>query len=259
MGTFLTLMALFFANHLQAAETVKVAKQQPNSANSTHIWTFGLGSIFHRLQAYGDNDLAGTSATIDIGYGIVKEKWFLRGAFSSILGPYEPARDHQFNMDYFGTGFLLLAGAQLQNFPYQNFKFDKFEDRSLDYGLAFGFYYFDLSGKSIGKNRRIDNDSSVAPRDYRSNITNLALLPSFFVSWLTPSRQAGNTPEDLKTRVEGYQLIVGAVIPVMSYYDNQYSKDSLQDDGSNMSVVIRERGSFTGASAYVALSILLGI
>ncbi len=254
------ILILTFTNLTLCAEQQKQDQKEDHRpleyASSIQIWSFGLGSIFHRLQAYGDNDLAGTSAAIDLGYGVLKEKWFVRGAFSSILGPYEPARDHQFNMDYFGTGFLLLAGAQLQNFPYQNMNF---ENRSLGYGLAFGFHYFDLSGKSIGKNRKIDNDSSVAPRDYRSNITNLALLPAIYISWLNPYRKIGNTPEDLKTRVEGYQVLIGAIVPVISYYDNEYSRDKLQDDGSNLSVVVRERGSFTGASAYLAISILLGI
>ena len=251
MAQFILFLAWFTCLDGVAAET-----SPAQYSESTQIWTFGLGSIFHRLQAYGDNELAGTSATIDIGYGILHEKWFVRGAFSSILGPYEPARDSQFNMDYFGTGFLLMAGAQLPDLPLPILKV---ESRSLVYGLAFGLHYSDLSGKSIGKNRKTDNDSSVAPQNYRSNITNLALLPAFYMSWLSPPRKIGNTPEDLKTRVEGYQLLAGALIPVMSYYDNEYSQDKLQGDGSSVNVAVRERGSFTGASFYLAIAILLGI
>jgi hypothetical protein len=252
---FLTLILLTFAPIAGAIEATKTA----NPGVRKTVWSFGLSGIRHSLKAGDGNEVLGNSASINLGTGYVSDSWYILGSFDIILGPYEPTYNQQLDVDYFGTGFTVWSGYSAQELNL----------RSPDggYGFALGFSYADIVGRSIGKNRgesasNIDNNNLVD--NYTIKVTNFSLLPAVFFSWLEEPRSRGNSPDLLKTRIDGYFLTIGIAMPLLISYHAKFDTRDQYEVVDDKVVIIQESeterpsGHLRGYSLLITMTSLLG-
>ncbi len=252
------LLGLIFASPLAKAQaTMKVPITAPSNAPAEvkgSVWSFGITGMRHSLKAGDGNELLGNAGAIQLGTGWIANSWYSDVSLDILLGPYEPTRDKQLNVDYVGTGLTAFAGfsAQTKNL------------RSAEggYGFALGLSYADTVGRSIGRNRK-EGSSSDLIDNYTMRVTNFSLIPAIFFSWLKEARPKGNTPELLETRVEGYFLTIGMAMPLLSSYSAKYDKrgsdeaSSEEDSGDGVEEK-DEKGQLRGYSIMVALKSMLG-
>lgn len=221
-------------------------------------FSVGLSGQRHSLKSGDGNEVLGNSAVIQLGKGYIADTWFWNASLDIHLGPYEPARGRQLDVDYFGTGLSLWAGTSAQN--------SNLRSPEGGYGFALGLSYADVVGRSLGRNRLEQGDPS-DPRNqhlidnYVLRVTNFSLLPAIFFCWLDEARPAGNTPELLATRLEGFILTVGMAMPLLVSYKAQYDTRT-QRDRQNTIVkpagTARESGQLRGYSIVIALTAMLG-
>ena len=206
-----------------------------------NVWSFGLTGMRHSLKAGDGNELLGNSGAIQLGTGYISASWYSDVSLDILLGPYEPTREKQLNVDYVGTGLTAFAGfsAQTKNL------------RSAEggYGFALGLSYADSVGRSVGRNRKEGRSSDLID-NYSMRVTAFSLIPAIFFSWLREARPNGNTPELLETRVEGYFLTIGMAMPLLSSYSAKYDKR----DGEP----VTEKGQLRGYSLVITLKAMLG-
>jgi len=236
----------------------KIANKKPAAARH-NVWNFGLTGNRHYLKAGNGNEVLGNSSSINLGTGYISDSWYVLGSFDIILGPYEPAFRKQLDVDFFGTGITVWTGFSAQTLNL----------RSPDggYGFALGFSYADVVGRSIGKNRKQTN-SKIKNNDlvdnYSIKTTNFSLLPAVFFSWLEEARPRGNTPELLKTRLDGYFLTMGIAMPLFVTYHAKYEKRDqyeIQDDQivkTKDSEIVSPKGQLRGYSLVITFTSLLG-
>ncbi len=213
-------------------------------------WSFGISSLKHSLKARGGVEYIGPAAGLQIGYGRISDYWFTNASVDILLGPYQPTQSGQIDVDYSGTGITLEAGLSAHSANI----------RSADggYGFVMGLNYGDTVGRNSGINRKSSStNASFAGEgdetlldEYSQRVTYFALSPQIFFSWLQPPRPIGNTPELLTTRIEGYMLTLGGLIPLSANYAVRYTTKSNQS--------ARENGSLYGYSITAGFKILLG-
>lgn len=242
------LLSLVLAVPVAGAQTtLTVPITAPSNApaeDKGNVWSFGITGMRHSLKAGDGNELLGNAGAIQIGTGWIANSWYSDVSLDILLGPYEPTREKQLNVDYVGTGLTAFAGfsAQTKNL------------RSAEggYGFALGLSYADTVGRSVGRNRK-EGSSADLLDNYTMRVTNFSLIPAIFFSWLKEARPKGNTPELLETRVEGYFLTIGMAMPVLSSYSAKYDKregDEVEEKN--------DKGQLRGYSILVALKSMLG-
>jgi hypothetical protein len=130
-----------------------------------------------------------------------------------------------------------------------------------------GIDYSDMSGNSIGRNRREVGDPA-SPKniglinDYSMRVSQLSVIPSIFFCWLEPGRPKGNSPELLRTRIEGYFLTIGIGIPFLSNYRARYSmkvRDEETGRGDIVDKSVKDIGKLEGYSILINFASLLGV
>lgn len=224
------------------------------------VWSVGVSGQRHSLKAGDGNEILGNSGAFQLGYGFVAQSWFLNLSLDVLLGPYEPTREGQINVDYLGTGFTLWTGVSAQTLDLRS--------QAGGYGFALGVSYADAVGRAIGRNRDEDDPPpSELIDDYVLRVTNFSLLPAIFFSWLKEARPRGNTPELLATRVEGYFLTLGMAMPIMVSYNARYSlrtkpapvaTPAEAQEPAKGPQSVEEKGRMRGYSVLVSLTAMLG-
>jgi hypothetical protein len=231
------------------------------------VWSFGLTGTRHSLKSGDSNELLGNSAGVHLGRGYVSDNWFANFSFDILLGPYEPTQQQQLEVDYFGTGGTVWLGFSAQTLNIRS--------RAGGYGFALGLTYADIVGRSLGKNRKESDSSSDTEKkiensnlidDYTMRITNFSLLPAVFFSWLEQARPRGNTPELLKTRIDGYILTIGIAMPLLISYQAKYTtRDKyVVREGADVPEIeepsrdVTDSGRLRGYSLMINLTALLG-
>jgi len=210
------------------------------------VWTFGVTGLRQSLKTGNDNELIGNSGELQIGGGYVATHWYYTISADIIQGPYEPTYQRQLNVEYSGYGATMWSAFSAQNVDL----------RSIEggYGFALGVSYATTTGYMNGRNRldsgKNTNDDRRLVGEYKMHVNNLSLLPAIFFSWLSPSRPAGNTPDLLATRVEGYVLLIGAAAPILTTYD----AIGTSSDG----IAHHDHGNLNGYSLLISLQALLG-
>lgn len=231
------------------------------------IWTMGLQGNRHALKGGDGNELIGNSFTISIGRGHVAPRWFARGSVDVISGPYERVRGGQFDSDFSGTGLGAWWGYSAQPADLR--------DKEGGYGFAVGLSYSDFSGHSIGQNRLEGQakDETVRLIDsYSLRATDMSIIPALFFSWLKEARPEGDSPELLKTRIEGYLLTLGIAMPVLGYYNaNVEYRNSANDESQSEKLEsgdeksqgeggkVTEKGDFQGYSILLNFTTFFGV
>jgi hypothetical protein len=97
------------------------------------------------------------------------------------------------------------------------------------------------------------------------HVTSYTIFPSIFFAWLKEARPAGNTPDLLATRIEGYMLNMGIAMPLSSKYKIRYLSTPMTQGTSALlkeegpSYVSTKYGYLRGYSLVVTFSTLLGV
>ena len=247
---FLQVAALGFGTALVSSYALSAEKNgrvATDGTMKTAVWSFGITGAQENLKAAGNNQLIGTSAAVQIGYGHIARDWLANFSVDILQGPYQPTYDSQLQVDHSGFGFTAWTGLSAQN--------TNVRSPEGGYGFALGLSYGALTGQMMGRNRRDDGQGTAADRalidSYTSHVSKLSIIPGLFFTWLDQARPTGNTPELLMTRIEGLVLLIGAATPIAATYNTSYTK------GTNE--VIREHGSLSGYSIVVNLTALLGV
>ncbi len=214
------------------------------------VWTIGLTSVKHSLKAKDGIEFIGPAAALQIGYGSIGDYWFANGYVDILLGPYQPTQGGQMDVDYTGTGLSVEAGLSAHS--------NNIRSPDGGYGFVMGFNYGDTQGRGTGisrKSRRAPafgfvTQESAGLDEYSQRVTYFALAPQIFFSWLGQPRPIGNTPELLATRIEGYMLTIGGIIPLSANYSVRYATDNNES--------VRKHGSLYGYSMTASFRIVLG-
>ena len=233
------------ASVASAAPSPKTNDSAQPHATRRNAWSVGFTGLRHALKAGDGNELTGNGGDVQFGRGYIGDSWFGDATLDILLGPFDPTFDRQFNVDYLGTGATVTAGFSAQS--------KSLRSAEGGYGFALSLSYADIVGHSIGKNRQdsgLDRPEDRAlPSDYTMRVTYFSLTPSIFFAWLEPPRPAGNTPDLLTTRVEGYFLNLGVSMPLLASYQ---AKQTVGDQQ------VTESGQLRGYSIVVGLSAMLG-
>ncbi len=241
-----TVLLLVFKSQLGIGAPA-VATSTMSRETKGSVWSFGLTGLQENLKGSNNHQLIGPSTAIQIGFGHIAEDWLAIVSADILQGPYQPTYDSQLQVDYSGFGISAWTGLSAQ----------KANLRSPEggYGFALGLSYGTLKGLMVGRNRLDSGNGTASTRglvdSYTMTLSKLTLIPGVFFSWLTNARPHGNTPDLLKTRIEGYVLMVGAATPMFATYTAAYTK------GTNTEQ--RDSGSLSGYSITVNFTALLGV
>ena len=222
-----------------------------------NVWTVGITGARYSLKSGDGNALVGNATSVGFGTGYIGENWFSHVGFEFMFGPYDPARNGQFAIDTTGTGFTIWTGLSAQTAGIR--------EAAGSYGFGLGLRYADLVGRSIGRNLKESpaNDAANARLldNYLLRLTDFSVIPSLFFSWLQERRQAGTSPELLKTRLEGFILTLGVAMPVSTTYQVKFTRRTRRPrdgdviEGSST----REQGKMRGYSILATLTAFLGV
>ncbi len=227
----------------EAPATSKKKKKEkplpyPPPPPRTGAWSLGLDA---RQMAITPNDRRykqrGVSPDINLGYVYVSQQWFSITSAHLVLGPTSQHFPDSPPIDYDGYGFSTIFG----------YSFSDLRRPSGDFGAELGLEAFGIVGRSFRK-QTLANGSDTDGWVMRTNWT--ALTPALFATFLKPARPQGNRPEWLVTRIEGYHVSLGLVIPVQHSWDLRYERDG---------VSLGDRGSWKGIMGLFSVSAWLGI
>jgi hypothetical protein len=239
---------------LAAAAGGAAAETKATQGARDQAWSFGVAGERHNLKAGNGHELIGNAGKVQLGTGWIHPRWYGLVSLDVALGPYEPTYGGQHVVDYVGTGLTTWLGFSAQTLDLRS--------KDGGYGFALGLSYGDIVGRSTGRNLR-DAGGERNPDlvdDYTMHVTDFSLMPAVFFSWLRPARPAGNTPELLATRVEGYVLTLGMEMPLLVTYQAKFqTRERKKDDGSiEPAHAETASGQLRGYSILVALTALLG-
>ncbi len=229
------------------------SKENTKIEHRENVVVVGLTGLRHALTTGDSNDLLGNSAEISLGVGKIDKLWYARLTADLYLGPYDPVAERQLNAEFEGTGLTMFAGYSAES--------QDIRSTGGGYGFACGLIYSDIKGHSVGSNRFLNNSNSGDPdrrfmSAYNVRFTSLSLAPAIFFSNFKEARRQGNSPEDLITRFEGFDVLVGVAIPIYARYKARYS---LVDASENLLEPRAESGKMKGHSIFVNVTAYLGI
>ncbi len=225
-----------------------------NQEMKNSVVSIAIDGIRYILKADNDNELVGNGVKIGLGGGYIAKSWYMNGMLDILLGPYEPTRDKQLNVDYVGTGLSYWWGTSAQTLDLRS--------SEGSYGFAVGLNYADVVGRSVGRNRKettnpADPENSNLIDNYIMRVTSFSVTPALFFAWLKGARPKGNTPDLLATRLEGYVMTVGVAIPLLASYQAHYDKRGDVTEQFEPKK-ISEKGPLKGYSLLVSLNAFLG-
>jgi hypothetical protein len=230
----LVMASLLVDDSARCDETTGIAER------SRGVWSFGLAASQVNLKSGEGEELAGFRSTSQLGWGYLAESWYGYVGLDIIAGPYESPRPPKIVVDYSGTG--LSAGIALSA---ENQNLRTIEG---NYGFSLSLQYMDITGRSV-KTGTDDSDPGESISNWQARVQNLSIFPAIFFCWLQPARAAGNTPELLMTRVEGYILSIGLATPLQAAYSVGY-----EQAGESFS----SKASVRGYTAIISLQALIG-
>jgi hypothetical protein len=223
-------------------------------------FTFGLRTISYDYASVGDSHLTGTGGSVEFGYAWMGDHFFGYGSISSLAGPFDRVRRDRISLDFSGTGLTAIAGyAPLQG----NIRADR-----ISLSVLSGFNVTDMVGRSAG---RVDirDEQKVAASDqgeepaslnrqissFTMQVNEFSVLTGIGISWMDKARPYGNTPELLKTKMDGVLAIFAVSVPVAARYRSKYE----QVLGSGPSESRKEQGRLSGVSLVFGLTTLIGV
>lgn len=258
---FYFITALYLINSKLYGQSTPIYKQPFNSDEvRKQYWSFGLSGLRHTLKTGNEREeVIGNALDISIGYGYINNRLFTFGTIDFILGPYEKSNKIFMDIDHKGTGATFWVGYSAQELDLRS--------PLGGYGFILGLKYSDFTGRSVGQNQKESADPQSPDnlgliKSYDIRVTNFSITPGIFFCWLEDWRPAGNDPELLKTRTEGYILTLGVSIPFQSRFQADYLEyvPDQNSEGNNLLVEEKkETGALSGYSILVNFTALLGI
>lgn len=228
------LIAAISGPTLLASDALQDSK--PESGIGT--WTFGLEVTQTSLKSGQGQHLLGLQNSANLGWGYLAHKWYTYINFDIISGPYGSLRKETILAEYEGTG--LSTGIALSAGK------EGLRTNEGNYGFLLALRYRDVVGRNVSETNVMLEDGRIG-RNWSLRVNNFSLLPAIFFCWLKPDRPAGNRPQDLMTRLEGYFLTIGISTPLSARYYLSYQ---------NESNTIKQTGLLKGYSIVIALSSL---
>ena len=259
------LLFLYTVSDAASGKDVSITKPFDSTLHSETVFTFGLTGIRHQLKSGNENQMIGNSAVLALGFGKINHTYMQVFTFDIIQGPFQPALDGQFDVDFEGTGisYTLAASAQETNL----------RSPLGSYGFSLGFSYSDIVGRSIGANKKFNlyEENPDLLSSYSMRVTQLSLSPGLFFAWLKPIRDQTMSKEKLMTRVEGYILTISASLPLELTYRSTYERDPDRSDDKAVTEsfnsqenewekrVTTQKGQLGGFSIIIGFTALLGV
>ncbi|MBC7661141.1 MAG: hypothetical protein H7249_15695 [Chitinophagaceae bacterium] len=205
----------------------------------TGAWT--LGFDFRQLNIKPDDGRYKEhkiSPDVNVGYVTIRNTWWFMGRVHLVFGPTSEHFPNSPTLDTSGYGYSFTYGKSL---------FGDLRKSSGDYGAELGLEAFQVVGRSF-ESKTLSDGSLSSGWVMRTSWT--ALSPALYATFLQPSRPQGNRPEWLVTRIEGYRVSLGVVIPVQTSWDLSWTHDQVGQGG---------RGKWKGAFGLASLTAWLGI
>lgn len=221
-------------------DSARCDEAESRDERSRSLWSFGLAASQVNLKSGEGEELSGFRSTSQLGWGYLSESWYGYVGLDIIAGPYESPRPPKIVVDYSGTGVSAGIALSAEN---QNL-------RTIDgnYGFSLSLQYSDITGRSV-KTGLDDSDPDESISNWQARVQSLSIFPAIFFCWLKPARAAGNTPELLMTRIEGYILSIGLSTPIQATYSVGY-----QQAGE----IFSSKASVQGYTAIISLQALIG-
>lgn len=226
-----------------------------NAEESQSYFQLGIKGLKHQLKSGNENQLIGNAVTISLGASKVEKTYAQSLSLEIIQGPFQPAIDGKFEVDFEGTGitYSLLASAQDADL----------RSVSGSYGFALSFSYSDIVGRSGGSlsgTSYLENDENEISA-YSMRVNQFAIAPGLFFAWMQKKRQLTQTKADLMTRVEGYFLSLSASIPLQVGYRSTYEYPATKDQETQEVSVIKTKtkGNLGGYSIIIEFMSILSV
>ena len=253
-------LLLISLNHSTFAET----------KNRNTVWSIGLSGLRQTLKSGDGYNLLGSSSEVQLGWGYISTHWYSSISLDVISGPFQATHQDSLTLDFSGTGFTGIIGYSAEK--------GNLRTTEGSYGFALGFSYTDIIGRPVSNRLEIRDGSQVD--QFTMRVNNFSIFPSIFFCWLLPERRLGNTPELLKTRLEGYILTIGIGVPLRANYkaninrtliaetDESTTEDSdstnssdTQDTAPSDNEKISEsiKGGLKGNTIVISFTALLGV
>ena len=204
------------------------------------VWSMGLSAHQHILKSGDGNHLLGPSGLVQLGWGYISDTWIGGTSLDFITGPYQSSKQQDLTVDFSGTGFSGYVGFSAENMNIRTY--------DGNYGFLLGISYSDTIGRSVG--RRVSETDGATIDNWVMRVNNFSISPSIFFCWLEDARPAGNSPDLLTTRIEGYLLNIGVSAPIQTKYKLQYDENGLQKS---------TRGNLKGYTVTVTFTALFGV
>jgi hypothetical protein len=220
------------------------------------VFSIGIQGDKHDLKAGNGDELIGNSAAVQLGTGYIADKWYTSLSLDIILGPYEPVRNKELNTDFVGTGLTWFTGISAQT---QNLR-----SPAGGYGFALGLSYADIVGRTVSSRnkdtRSGTGESGETIDNYIMRVNRFSMIPAIFFSWLQGPRPAGNSPDLLTTRLEGYLMTIGVAIPLITTYSSRYNVRNNAPTTEAVSTTREEKdsGQLRGYSVLCGITAFLG-
>lgn len=235
--------------------TFNQTEEKRNSA-----WGLGFAGYQHGLKSGDGNNLLGTATAVQLGYIYIGDTWLINASVDTISGPYLSPQQQNTKLDYSGTGTTISFAMSAEEADIRTYQGN--------YGFALGLTYADIVGRVVGQ--RFDEEQETDKLVMR--VTNFAIQPSVFFTWFEPrARKVSNRPVDLKTRLEGYYLNIGFLVPLITKYqlrwvqlerlepDSDSTTDPLPGEITTIGYPQKRKGSLSGFSIIISFWAFLGV
>ncbi len=180
----------------------------------------------------------GLTPDINVGYVYIKDSWWVMARGHVPFGPTSVRYPDSPPVDFEGYGLSATFGKSLTS---------SLRNPGGSYGAEMGVEIFQLVGRSF--RRQVLADQSISEA-WLMKAGWTAITPALTATFLKPARPQGNRPEWLMTRIEGYHMSLGVVIPVQRSWDLRWEHDHVGQG---------DRGTWKGVFGVVSLSTWLGI
>lgn len=197
------------------------------------------------------NNVRGLGGQISFGPSWFVSPWLEAGATLDVsFGPAARVRNNQFQVEHSGVGGSMYA----------RFSPTLSSLRSNAWTPTVSLYasYFDLNGKTMGRNRVRGTESAPEwslEQNFASNYNAIWLVPAIGAAKILSPRPTGNTAELLTTRIEGYFIQIGVMWPVYSRYRVTFER---KEDQTSPPESRSEKGKFKGTSFVLETGLWIG-
>ena len=208
------------------------------------------------LKGQSDHNILGLAGGVGFGMSwFAQQDLILTGTVDIHQGPWGRIRNGTFDADFSGAaGSVEATYCFLQSTC-------RFGAPTMALGL--GLSSLDISGKSIGPNRKDtgdpkDKNNGFLEHQYKLSANGFLVAASLVLVDLKTPRPSGNTSELLTTRIEGHAIRLGVAAPLIMKYRAVYIvREDLQEAAQEPSEHV-VKGHLKGYSIFASFQTWLG-